>query len=108
MYGRKASSLRTQSVCMIKVARYGIDGDNSIFVPVFPRGTTITDILLHRPYVPGEEVTVKFYDDDTVMVLEETGVMTNKLHAIDIAAAGAVACEVWSPNIKEIFISYKV
>lgn len=66
------------------------------------------DIVLYRPYTPEEEVTVKFYNDDSELVLTKTVVMANKFRAIiDIVASGAVAREAWSPNIEEVVVFYK-
>jgi hypothetical protein len=74
-------------------------------VPVFPRNSTIKDILLYRPYTPGETVRVEVLDQDS----ERLGVyqvMTNKMHSVYLPAGGQVVFLV-STDVEELVVFYK-
>jgi hypothetical protein len=62
--------------------------------------------MIYRPYTPGEDLTVRFYNDDSVLVLTKL-VTTNKLHRINLSVSGIAVCEVVSTNAPHFVIVYE-
>jgi hypothetical protein len=91
---------------LMHIKRHTLTRDDlSLFVPVIPRGGMIMDIILYRPYGPGETVTVEIFNDDSNRVGVFT-VETNKLHPINLAVEGIVPIQV-SADIEELVLLYK-
>ena len=105
MYGSKSKSVNVHQVKLDRARLY--DG-KSLFMPVIPRGGTIKDIILYRPYTPGVELNIEFLNDKSEGVGTYSGLLTNKLHAINLRVEGIVSCLISSPNIKELIVFYEI
>lgn len=105
MFGRKSFQ---RTVHTIKVERLPADlpTDNCVFAPVFPTNSRIRDIMIYKPYIPGRNLTIKFYNDESVVILTKTGLAINKLHSIDLSVTGMVPIEVESTSAPHLVIVY--
>jgi hypothetical protein len=67
------SNRRTDTQIHVKRLKISVEPVWSTFVPVIPRGGMIMDIILYRPYGPGETVTIEIFDDDSNRVRALSG-----------------------------------
>ena len=93
---------------MIRVYLNSVEDGQSWFIPVIPRGGMIKDIILYRPYEPGENMDVEFRNDNSEVIGTYPQLFTNKLHSINLKAEGQTPCMVNSPDMKELVVFYEV
>ena len=81
---------------------------SGVFITAFPRNSLIKDIILYRPYTSGEELKVEFFNDTSENELTKEGLLTNKLHTINLPVSGMVICAVYSDSVEKIFVIYEL
>ena len=79
---------------------------SGVFITAFPRNSLIKDIILYQPYTSGEELKVEFFNE--VNELTKEGLLTNKLHTINLPVSGMVICAVCSDSVEKIFVIYEL
>ena len=98
-HSRKVSNKETS-------VRFLYERGVSTFVPALPINSVMTDVLLYRPYQPGESLKVDFYNDQSDLVLSLPNVMTNIWREVNVVALGIVPIQVFG-DVAAIVFCYK-